>query len=207
MDENKFDIYIISLRNIERMDNIKKQLKIYNIFDAVNGMDINQNELVKKNILSPHFKYDSLKRSKEIACYLSHVNILENIKKNSPYNFSIIFEDDFIIKDDQFYNKINDIINNVNDFDIIFLGNLNNNHKNNIYKNIYTFDETEYLWGTYAYLINKNSIDKIINEIKFIEKPIDIKYNELALYKKLNILTVFPTLIDTNLSLLSTILD
>jgi len=162
---NNYDIYVISLKNNERLNNIKIQenahsLKI-NIFEAVDGNYLNQDELIKSGLLSNNFSYDSIKRSKEIACYQSHLNLLKYIKNTSINKYSIIFEDDFQIKKNNFKNTIEKIKNYNFSFDIIFLGNPNNNHKNNIIDNLYDFDIDGNLWGAYAYLINNENIDKI----------------------------------------------
>lgn len=208
---NNYDLYVITLKNYERLNNIKNQENKYeikiNIFDAVDGVLLNQYELIKNGLLSEKFSFDSLKRNKEIACYQSHLNILEFIKNNSDKKYSIIFEDDFLIKNDDFINIIEKIISYNLYFDVIFLGNPNNNYGNHIIDNVYDFDDNNNLWGAYAYMINNENIDKIINNINYIEKPIDIKYEELGKNKKLIIYMVYPTIISTDINLLSTILN
>ena len=100
-----------------------------------------------------------------------------------------------------------------NNFDIIFLGytydnedkikipNSIKNYSNNLFK----LDDTFYAYGAHAYLVNNNKIDKIIDNIKFIEMPIDSKYYDLAISNKLNIYYLNPKVIDINYSLKSTI--
>lgn len=207
------DYYVISLQSKDRLDQINRQiykndLKI-NIFYAVNGYNLNQDDLIKQGTLLEIFKENTKSRHREIGCYMSHLTLLEFIKnKKDNKKYSVILEDDFEIVNDNFKDTIKKIINSdIDNFDMIILGNLNNNHGIQIHKNIYHFDNNNNYWGSYAYLINNNSLDKIINLINKIDKPIDIKYEELIKNKKINALVIFPTIINANFGLVSTIIE
>lgn len=215
---NIIKYYVITLRNINRMENIKKQEKIFNIniniFEAIKGVSINQEELINNNILNPIFKYPTIKRSNEIGCYMSHLTLLKNIKniKNNNIdqsNYSVILEDDFEIINSDFQIIINDALLQIpNNFDILFLGYpviIDESTNLNYSTNLYEFNNKNNIYGAYAYLINNNNIDKIIKNIEYIDMPIDIKYQELGYKNKLNIFFINPKIIDTNFGFASTI--
>ena len=196
---NLIDYYVIHIKSYtSRLNNIlenKKKLGYpINIFDGVIGkeVDINNLELFDPNI-NFNFKYTYIN---EIGCYLSHLMLIKSIlNKNTGY--TVVFEDDFIIIDDNLNKSITDIINKMpNDFDIIVLGNLNNNHDENLIDNIYFIDKKEYLWGTHAYLINNKNAQKIYNKLLNITQAIDNKYKQLFDDKELIGLTIYPILVD-----------
>lgn len=194
------NIYVITLQNNDRLNNINnEQNKIdYPIekFNAINGKYVNQLELYNKNILSKEFlDKDNIKRSKEIGCYLSHLNLLKKISYNITSKYSIILEDDFVIINNNVLNEINDIVNylfyNNIDFDIIFLGNTFDNkgtklNDNNF--NIYKINTDVYTIGCFSYLINNKNIFKIIKHLSYINSPIDNKIDILIKNKKIIII-------------------
>jgi glycosyl transferase family 25 len=210
------DMYVISLRQTERLENIKKQQNKINkeiiISDAVKGDLLNVDELIKNNVLSDTFSKGTSYRKREIGCYLSHFNIYEKIKSNNNNNgYTIIFEDDFVIVVDNFLEKINNSINNINlnniDFDILFLGNLNNNHGKLINDTLYFVDNETGFIGCHGYLINNKNIDKIIEYTKFIDRPIDTRFDDLSKENKLIVLMLYPTIVNQGGSCYSSITD
>ena len=202
------DLYVITLGNKERLENIELQQKKINnkidIFPAVNGKKSDINELKKKY----NIKNEKLRMS-EIGCYLSHLNIYKKIKKDNKKGYTIIFEDDFVVKSDNLLyevKKIITILNNKNiDFDFIFLGNLRNNHGKNIQDNIYNIDNANNLYGTHGYIVNNKNIDKIIDKTKKIDRPIDIIIQDLTYKKILTTIVISPNLIVQNNKIKSTI--
>lgn len=220
-NNNEIKIYIISMKPPERLLHIKNQQqkikeKMY-IFDAVKGDDLILEKLLNENFLHPSFEGKDLSmneqkhRMREIGCYLSHMLIYAYIKKfQSKNNYTIIFEDDFNIVIDNFIQKIKsslEIFNKLNiDFDILFLGNTPKNRGKNLKDDIYYVNHNRNLWGTHAYLINNKNIDKIIKYTKIIDKPIDIKLQYLDKQKNLNIFVFYPTIVNPNKELPSTIL-
>jgi GR25 family glycosyltransferase involved in LPS biosynthesis len=213
--KNIISFNVITLSNPERLLNIEEQESILNIkidkFDAINGNQINQDELVKNKILDIKFKLDVNKRVNEIGCYQSHLNLLKSLKnKNSKYH--IIFEDDFkFVSGTNFIETVNKIISQttIYSFDIIFLGWNNENKSSYEYfsSNLYWFNNVDNFYGTYGYLVNSNSLDKIIDLISFIDMQIDNKYKILYFEKKLNIYWSNIILIEPNYALPSTILS
>lgn len=202
------DFYVITLGNKERLENIELQQKKINnkiiIFPAVNGKKLDINQLKKKY----NIKNNRLKLT-EIGCYLSHLNIYKKIKKDNKKGYTIIFEDDFLVKSDNLVyeiQKIIKILNNKNiDFDFIFLGNLRNNYGKNIQDNIYFLDKANNLSGTHGYIINNKNINKIIEKIKKIKTPIDTTIQELSYKNLLNTIVINPYLVVQNNNIKSTI--
>lgn len=203
------DYHVIHiLGNIDRLKNIeimeKKLGRKINLFQAIKGSDIDIEKIKKyDNNLKYNFIYSY---KNEVGCYLSHLLLIKSLI-NTKYKYSIIFEDDFKITKDNYHWDIVEILNNVNkpcteendkrcDFDILFLGNLNNNHGDKHHHNIYKINDKQYLWGTHAYIINNSSIDKIYNNLLILDLAIDNKFKNLIDNKNLNGLVIYPIVID-----------
>jgi GR25 family glycosyltransferase involved in LPS biosynthesis len=212
---NGISFNVITLSNPERLLNIEEQEKIFNIkIDKFNGIKGNQlvlDELVKNKILDINFKSDLFVRANEIGCYLSHLNLLKSLKSsNSKYH--MILEDDFkFIQINNFNQIVNNIITETIDysFDIIFLGWFNDNELSFEYftPNLYSFNDKNNFYGTFGYLVNSNSLNKIIDLISLVDMPIDSKYKKLYLENKLNLYWSKIKLIEPNYNLASTILN
>lgn len=205
-DEPMFDIYAISLGNPDRIKNIEEQQKRLNIkikvFDAVVGDKLDINELIKQKLLiEPNSFNDNVtKKKRQLGCYLSHYRIYEKIKKDSKNGYTIVFEDDFQISKENLIETIEQTITELNkkqmDFDILYLGNLQNNHGINVLENLYEINSSEDLFGTHAYIIKNKHIDKIINATKSFDCPIDNRLQDLGKSKSLIIYVYYPTLVN-----------
>lgn len=212
---NNIDFYVISLKSLERLENIDLQNKKLNaninIIDAVNGLQLNQNELLKLGEISQSFFKEENKRSKEIGCYKSHLFIYNLINNNlNKKKYSVVLEDDFNVIPENINEKMETLLNNISDldFDIIFLGNtFPNNSVDKIKNDLYLIDKNKYTIGTFAYLINNKNIDKIINLTKFIDAPIDNKLDTLIKNNSLNAFVVYPNLINYIAESKSNIID
>jgi glycosyl transferase family 25 len=195
-----FDIYVITLKNEDRINNINKQQEKIDlpiqIFDAVNGKNLNLNDYK----IGSGFKSNENYRKREVGCYLSHYNIYKKCKKSG---YTIVFEDDFSIDVEKLIEKINNSIKklkNANiDFDIMFIGNhaWNDKHGNLILDDLYKIGNSEGLGGTHAYVINNKNIDKLINETSNIDEPIDVKIQKMADEGKLNVIKTYPYYVNT----------
>lgn len=204
-DSNNIDLYVITLGKEERLENIKNQQKKINnkiqIFDAVYGLKLDVNDLKNNNILSDEntLSKDYKRKMGEIGCYLSHLNIYKKIKEDNKNGYTIIFEDDFLIKSDDLINdakKAIDILNSKNiNFDFLFLGNLKDNHGENIADNLYYLDKNINLYGTHGYIINNKNIDKIIDKLNIIKKPIDNSIEDLSYNMVFNTIVIYPNLV------------
>lgn len=212
---NNIDFYVISLKNPERLENInlqnKKLIANINVIDAVNGLNINQTELLRLGELSQSFYNEIPKRSKEIGCYKSHLYIYNLINNNlNKKKYSVILEDDFNVIPENLNEKMEILLNDISDldFDIIFLGNtFPNNSNDKIKNNVYLIDKNKYTIGTFAYLINNKNINKIISLTKLIDAPIDNKLDTLIKNNLLNAFVVYPNLINYIAESKSNIMD
>lgn len=216
-DLDKFSFNVITLYTPDRLLNISEQEKILpnikiNKFRAIKGENLEQEKLVKEQILTNNFVEPTLKRLNEIGCYLSHLELLKSLK-NSSAEYHIILEDDFkFVLNTNFLSMLNNAINQtkINSFDIIFLGwNLSDDNIEKIYwsDNLVKFKPNNIFNGTYAYMVNSNSIDKIIKLISKVDMPIDTKYNVLYSLNELDLYWLNPVIIEPNYNLKSTILS
>jgi len=221
--DEKIDYYVITMKKPERMKNIEKQsekLKTQGtpvqiqIVDAVVGVDLNLDEMIEQKKLSPEFKehtgyHDILQIKKSVGCYMSHLKIYDMIQEKGNSGYSVIFEDDFDIDSEHFLQDIHDSLNylkehNLN-FDILYLGTHSGNHENLLSGKTYEIDKNSNLNGTHAMLINHKNIHRIINHLKFMEQTIDWQFTKLCHEDKLKAYVIFPTLVNPDIKLPSTI--
>jgi len=202
--DNDIDMYVISLRHENRLKNINEQQNKINrnieIFDAVKGDSLNLENLLQQNIISSEFVYKRAKyKKREVGCYMSHNNLYNKIKNNNKSKYTIVFEDDFYILESNFYENVIQIINKLNqnniDFDILYLGNHNSNHGKRIIDNVYDVDNSSPLIGTHAMLFNNKNINNVIDNIQFMDAPIDHKLFGLSENNKIKILVVYPIMV------------
>ena len=197
---------VIHIRsNKERYNNIlnnqNKLRQEIKLFDAVIGSQVDlSNLIIYDSNFQNNFRHTHIN---EIGCYLSHFTLLKSINKTTGY--TVVFEDDFVIVHDNLHDKIKDIISKVDDFDLIYLGNLNNNKGNNYKDDIYTIDPANFLWGTHAYIINNKNAKKIYNKLLNMELAIDNQYKRLIDNKELNAYVINPPLVNQLGTLKSTI--
>lgn len=201
INSNHIDYYVIHMeKNTNRINNIKdNEIKLNNhiqIFNAVVGNDVNLDNLsiYEKNLIN---NFDYIYKG-EIGCYLSHLMLIKSLL-NINTGYTVIFEDDFKIIDNNLDQKINNILSSIDiDFDILYLGNLNNNHSSLYKNNIYYINPEQPLWGTHGYLINNKNIKKIYNSLLNMDKAIDNKIKENFDNKILNGLVIYPILVNQN---------
>jgi GR25 family glycosyltransferase involved in LPS biosynthesis len=190
----------------ERVSNIEKMQKILNRnITLFKGYYTKQNSILKEDIicfLKNHDKSLEMKeiafwKSGEIGCYLSHHIIIKNIMNSYSNDYTVIFEDDVVFKD-TLHEDIEKIINNLNglcvEWDIIYLGNITNNHKEKIIDNVYTIDENNVCTGTHALLINNKNAEKIYKNNCNIVHAIDFQYKINIDNKHLNGFVIYPQL-------------
>ena len=201
INEENISYYVIHMKDSNNkyaniIKNEKKLKKPINIYDAVIGKNIDMNNLsaIDSNI-NFNFNYNYIG---EVGCYLSHMLLIKSLI-NSNSKYSVIFEDDLNILDDNLNEKINEIINKLDDnFDIIYLGNLNNNHYERITDNIYTINKSDFLWGTHAYIINNKNASKIYKSLLNIDVAIDNKFKNNINNDNMKAYVIYPILVDQN---------
>lgn len=208
-------VYVVNLdKDSDRLENIKDQCEKANIkfnrFSAVNGNLLNIDKLVKTNKLrlfkNSFFNHNKNGRSSlkgSIGCALTHRKIWENVV-NSGKN-TLVFEDDIILPKN-FWDRLNKNIKEVpNNWDIIFLGGVRI-YGSSISKNVIKAKATKTnFWnncGTYSYLINPASANKLLNIINPISNYLDIQMNRQ--YNNLNVYYIVPTIVKHNFKIPST---
>lgn len=215
-DNIDIDYFVISMNKPNRLESIQRQLdKVqtkttdpndkteFIVVDAVVGMDLNLPELIANNQISKDYsgngEQDSKQRRGEYGCYMSHLKVYNLIKEHNHPGYSVVFEDDFDIKTDDFVikmAKITETINDYNpDFDLLYLGTNYENHGELIKDDIYKIDKGSNLFGAHAILVNNKSIDKIIQNTQIIKVPIDVALQELCFDDKLTGLIIYPNIV------------
>ena len=208
------NIYIINMDinkdriNILNKYFIKQKIK-YIRFPAYNGKLLNEKYLINENILNR--KHSLLKG--QLGCAYSHYKLLNQIKKRKE-SISLILEDDVIIPNN-FKTKLNYILNNLpKKWDIIYLGGCNvygekinktncniNSKCPNMYITPVRYNNT-YNLCAHAYLVNKNSIVKVINSFTPFYRPIDSQLRDN--FKKIEVFYINPNIIIQNKDIRST---
>jgi len=207
-------IVINMKKDKERLDYIKKQCQKANIkferFNGIDGTKLNIDELKKNKVIEIHknsfFNHNKQGRNSlkgSIGCALTHKKIWEQIINLENKN-TLIFEDDVIIPKN-FLKKFNSYSKQIpNDWDIIFLGGVRIFGKQitkNIIKAVSTPDNIMSNCGLYAYIVNKNSAQKLINKCNPINNYIDIQINRH--YNTLNAYYIQPNIIKHNFKIKS----
>ena len=167
-----------------------------NEVDAIIGKNLNLKELIAKkrvpenveNINETDLTHHNLNnRKNEIGCFMSHLKTYDAIanSSNKTAGYSVVFEDDFILSEDFVYkleNTLKTIIETNIDFDILVLGIAGGNGET-VNSDISYVNPNSL--GGYGYLINNKKIDKIINEMKYIDTVVDVKIFKNGHEKKL----------------------
>lgn len=136
----------------------------------------------------------------EVGCYTSHMRLMDTPKKTK---YSVIFEDDFVIPE-KFHTKVQKIIRDAGDFDILYLGNLDGNHAQKIKGDVYTVDTSRYLTGMHGYIVKNENVWNITSRLQY-KKPIDLELPDLIKAGHVNGLVVWPSIVSQNSKLVSSI--
>jgi len=184
----------------ERLQHVTKLKEEFNqeitIFKGIATPNVPLSEQVKyiqqnkPTITFTHFRFW---QSGQIGCYLSHMGLMEHIMQNKESDYSVIFEDD-VVMDTTLHSNIEKIIQHNLEFDILFLGNNNENKGNHIVDNIYHIDDNNHCWGLHALLINNKNIEKILNANYTLIHALDVQYRILNSTKKLTNLVIHPNI-------------
>jgi GR25 family glycosyltransferase involved in LPS biosynthesis len=205
------------LEHIERIIHIKKIIKYLGYpIQIVEGIYTKSIDLNKETQLDFMKKFDSniefkntftFKLSGQIGCYLSHHLLIKKLLQQEHHNYSVIFEDDVKWNITDLHSSIINVINSLNleDWDIVFLGNLTNNHGKVFKNNIYYLDPRIPCFGTHSLLINNNKLDKIYRHNCLVRHEIDTHYKILIDCNKLNGFVIYPPLCFQNNNLKSNI--
>jgi GR25 family glycosyltransferase involved in LPS biosynthesis len=174
----------------------------FNYIEAVSGMDISIPKLISEGIVNNEF-YDAFGAINKnvIACSLSHLKCWE-IFQASKTETCLIFEDDVIptqeifstttnsdneviIQPSDFWNEMMNQLKDL-DWDIVYLGKkekfVNGIEATSLFCKPFW---SAGLFGAHSYMINKKSVDKIINGYKPLKYPADIYLD--VLIEELNV--------------------
>lgn len=179
------DIWAINLmdRPVKRTymkDQFDKHNIKYKFFDAVNGKSLDLDKLKDDGVIDPPISNKYFKRTLrrgEIGCAMSHLSIWLDLLK-SDKKYALIFEDDAILTDD-FRNKLNNVMDEVNTtkWDVLYLNENCYNHFGKLCDGEQVTDNiirpVNVGYGLYGYVIKKESIKKIINDVLPFIVPID----------------------------------
>jgi len=198
--------YVINLkRRPHRLDYFRDFYKLsipYEVFEAVDGNDIDTNQLLNDGVIG-NVGYQSILNTKNniprvfhyelgspgaIGCALSHINLYKKIvEENSPDTAYLIFEDDALVNTLR-YEDINYLVNALpDDWHLYQIGagkfitytkSLNSPIENPILYKLNKFH------GTHAYVINLNGAKWLLNSDKFfpINQQFDSHLSELTEY-------------------------
>ena len=201
-NNKNIDYVVIHMKNSnnDKYNNILKNEKILQkkikIYDAIIGKNVDLNNLsIYDQNIKFNFKYNYIG---EVGCYLSHMLLIKSLI-NSTSKYTVIFEDDLKILDKNLDDTVNKIIYNLgNNFDMVYLGNLNNNYNMRVIDNIYTVNKWSFLWGTHAYIINNKNAAKIYNSLLNINVAIDNKFKSNINKNIIKAYMIHPILVDQN---------
>ena len=185
---NNIEVYVINLdRSPDRLKNITRRLKILNIpftrFSAVDGKNriFNSSEVNSFRYFLSHGKTVT---PTEVACFISHVNVMKKFVNESVKPFALILEDDMILNYD-FVDVLSCLIDKKN-WDLVKLngahrgGNLdicvlNDNY--NLVKNYFHQSKTG------AYVLNRYAAKQYIKQLLPMFVPIDHEFIKFWKYK------------------------
>jgi GR25 family glycosyltransferase involved in LPS biosynthesis len=191
-------IFIINLdKDYERYENGIMQLAKYNITDYERFPGIDGSKLTEKERKNLCTDIGNIIASKSmIGCGISHINLWKKIV-NDGIDKALIFEDDFILKDN-FINKFNNAFkHSPESYDIIFLTDNFIHNKNIKFMDINNyFYKQMFISQALAYVITIQGAKKILNHINKITHHIDIELCLLALFNKdINIISMTEPLV------------
>ena len=161
---------------------------------ATDGRIMDQDEL-KRLGLSTWSSTDINKNKKgALGCFLSHKNLWKHIQKQSYDNEKafLILEDDVVFSDN-IVEKIKNALKLVdqNNWDMLMLG----YGSPNWYNKSDTLGKLEGFDGTYAYIINGSSLQKVIPYFELIGEPIDTAMSRFSKSGNIDIYAVIPPII------------
>lgn len=197
--ELKFDkiveTYVVNLKNRpEKRKYMETQLekhKIkYKMFEGIDGKNINLSKLTKSNVIDNTKANQHLKRKMrrgEFGCSLSHISIWLKMLKSSAKYFMIFEDDAYLVS--HFKEKLIKILNDVDGkkWDILYLN-------ENCYLhfgmgcNGDDFSDTTIKpqrigYGLYGYIITRQFVEKCLNDLFPIYKPIDVFVDDGSIQK------------------------
>jgi glycosyl transferase family 25 len=198
-DDETVDYYVITMKNPDRMENIRKQQKKLSkhiqVVDAVVGKDLNLDNF---HPIENRFSKVHSVMKREVGCYLSHLKVYDMIRAKGSPGYSVIFEDDFDIKPN-FKQKFEKTLKELEgrDFDILMVGIYNGDGGDHVVGDVYEIPKGKPdVYGCHACVIKNKNIQKILDNLKTIEHLIDCSIYDKAKSGELTVYATIPTLVD-----------
>lgn len=187
---NVDNIYVINMHNsTDRLEKIKSQFLNLDInfkrIDAIVGKELSQNDITKYTTKKcEYFCTPSM-----IGCFLSHKKAWETMIKNND-KYAIIMEDDCILAED-FSNKVNNIMNELNndykDWDFVYLGYVSDHIFTNFQKIIIPkikkkkikstqLSIPELPLGFHCYMITNSCAKKLLKYLDKVDYHVDVSF-------------------------------
>lgn len=184
-------IYCINLdRRLDRWIKTVEQFKYFNIrverFSAIDGDVLN---FEQEGLISDLSDLGLIENKNALGCLLSHLKVIEDAKKKN-YKKILIFEDDILISK-EFKDRIKEC-KNIN-WSILYLGASQFNWDNIDLSS--KFYECENTLGTFAYAIDHELFDEVIETLKNSKKSVDNSMAEIQSRHKKKCLTYFPNIV------------
>jgi GR25 family glycosyltransferase involved in LPS biosynthesis len=161
-------------------------------FNAINGDNLDIKKLISEKKLSVPNK---LKHRNEVACYLSHISLIQKFYDTAIFNNStlFVFEDDIII-DTEYPAKVKKVMNDVpSNWEFINFGrcwdDCKSTKKVSVDASVGT--STRSLCA-HSYAITKVGAKKILEHAFPIVNPVDIYYNSLVSIAGLKFYSAIP---------------
>lgn len=181
-DSIHFDITCINLlRRPDKRQFIEKQFGEagfdFKIFPAVDGLEIDTDQLIKDGILAPDNFCPVIGMPlipAQIGAYLSHYELWKTALKSSN-KVSLILEDDALMVCDK--STLEEFVRHIPaDTDLFFINRRRNKIKHiSLHASKFACD----FWGLTAYFLTKQGAEKLINLSLPIRKSADESINEL----------------------------
>jgi GR25 family glycosyltransferase involved in LPS biosynthesis len=115
----------------------------------------------------------------QIGCYLSHLMLVRQICDGPKADYAVIFEDD-VDFDQGLDGKARDIVATLAalriDFDLVFLGSLNDAHGEHIQDDLFFLDVDKPCWGAHALLVKTQNIRRVYAAAVQVRAELDISY-------------------------------
>ena len=189
-------VYVISLpKRLDRRDRVKRIFNgiDFEFVDGIDGyQDIDVSELIKNKELSTEFKDPvGLITKGIVGCALSHKKAWKKFI-DSKEDTALFFEDDLMMTKDifrqppgqevtkyseytQYYTDLLNEIDMLKDWDVIFMGKKMLSYPGDmVTKHIVRPVFGQAGWGAHSYILNKNSVKKLLKEYTPIQYAADV---------------------------------
>ena len=193
-----------------RKEKVKKALKSFdiencNLIPAVKGREMLPSKLYNSGIVHPHCEVVLKLNINRIACYLSHIKVLEEFLKTEE-EMCLIFEDDIEPLDpsdrDATFNRLRLLTKEIEDldFDIVYFGKCWEVWDKEPEPGLTQLKKAIRPLCAHAYLVTRNFAEIILENAFPIEWAIDVLYSRLLRNGYIKGYTVVGNIFEQNLN-------